>query len=243
VVIGPGPMTPAVKAILFANVGVFLVHFLLFSFGGSNIVVDAFGLSPRSVFESAQIWRLVTYLFVHDGSNFTHILFNMLALWMFGVDLEHRWGTQGFVRYYAITGIGAGVATALIALMPFEVTLGIYRSTTIGASGAIYGLLLAWALLFPHRRILFMFIFPLPARTAALLMGGMSFLAAVSGRNGSVAEATHLAGLVAGWIYLSGPSSLRLDLKYRLTKWRMDRMKRKFNIHQGGRKDDDRWVH
>ena len=100
-----------------------------------------------------------------------HILFNMLALWMFGVDLERRWGTRGFVRYYAITGIGAGIATALVSLLPFAATRAIYAAPTIGASGAIYGLLLAWALLFPHRQILFMFIFPLPARVAVVAHG------------------------------------------------------------------------
>jgi membrane associated rhomboid family serine protease len=243
VVIGPGPMTPAVKAILFANVGVFLVHFVLVAFAHTNIVATVLGLTPQAVFERAFAWQLVTYLFVHDAAGFTHILFNMLALWMFGVDLEHRWGTRGFVRYYAITGVGAGVVTAVVSLLPFGPVRDMYAVPTIGASGAIYGLLLAWALLFPHRKILFMFIFPLPARVAAMLMGGMSFLAAVSGTNGSVAEATHLAGLVIGWIYLSGPTSLRLAMKYRITKWRMDRMRRKFNIHEGGRGKDDWRVH
>ena len=235
---GPGPMTPAVKAILFANVGVFVVTFL-----APEFVVGLFGLAPASVVNDLQVWRLVTYLFVHEPTSLTHILFNMLALWMFGVDLEHRWGTRGFARYYAITGIGSGIGTALIALLPFDVTREIYAATTIGASGAIYGLLLAWAVIFPHRNILFMFIFPLPARVAAFLMGAMAFLAAVSGRNGSVAEATHLSGLIVGWFYLSGPTSLNLAIKYRLTKWRMDRMRRKFNVHQGGRKPSDWNVH
>jgi len=235
-------MTPAVKAILYTNVGVFLVCFIATNFFHSEIIASIFGLKPQLLFERGAVWQLVTYLFVHDATGFTHVLFNMLALWMFGVDLERRWGTHGFVRYYAITGIGAGIATALISLLPFGATKDIYWATTIGASGAIYGLLLAWALLFPHRQMLFMFIFPLPARVAATLMGGMSFLAAVSGRNGSVAEATHLAGLLVGWIYLSGPTSLRLAFKYRLTKWRMDRMRKKFNVHSGGR-DYDKWVH
>jgi hypothetical protein len=82
------------------------------------------------VFEGGQIWRLVTFMFVHDALGFTHILFNMLALWMFGVDLERRWGTRGFVKYYAITGIGSGIGTALIALLPFDVTREIYAATT-----------------------------------------------------------------------------------------------------------------
>ena len=229
-------MTPAVKAILFANVGVFIATFM-----APEVVVGLFGLAPRAVFEDLQVWRLVTYLFVHHPQNFTHILFNMLALWMFGVDLEHRWGTRGFLRYYAVTGIGAGVATVLVSLLPFDVTRSIYQTTTIGASGAIYGLLLAWAMLFPHRNILFMFIFPLPARVAAALMGAMSFFAAIGGTNGTVAEATHLAGFVVGWFYLQGPKKLRLELQYRMTKWRMERMRKRFNVHQGGRDGDGGW--
>jgi membrane associated rhomboid family serine protease len=167
----------------------------------------------------------------------------MLALWMFGVDLERRWGTRGFLRYYFVTGVGAGVGTVLVSLLPFEATRSTYYATTVGASGAIYGLLLAWALLFPARQILFMFIFPLPARVAALLMAGMAFLSAASGRNGSVAEATHLSGFVIGWFYLKGPRQLRLDLQYRFTKWRMGRMRKKFNVHQGGRDKYGNWVH
>jgi membrane associated rhomboid family serine protease len=226
-------MTPAVRAIVFANIGAFVITFF-----APSLVVGLFGLTPVAVVTQLQVWRLVTYLFIHDPTGFAHILFNMLALWMFGVDLERRWGTRGFVRYYAITGVGAGLATVAISLLPFDATRGIYTAVTIGASGAIYGLLLAWALLFPHRQILFMFIFPLPARVAAILMGAMSFFSAISGSNGSVAEATHLAGLVIGWIYLQGPKNMRLDLQYRLTKWRMDRMRRRFNVHQGGRGDD-----
>lgn len=233
---GPGPMTPAVKAILFANIGVFLATFV-----APDLVVGIFGLHPPDVFHGLQVWRLVTYLFVHDPDNLTHILFNMLALWMFGVDLEHRWGTRGFLRYYAVTGVGAGLATALVSLLPFDFARGIYAATTIGASGAIYGLLLAWAMFFPQRQILFLFVFPLPARVAAILMGAMSFFAAISGGNTRVAEATHLAGLAVGWLYLQGPRKLRLELQYRMTKWRMDRARKRFNIHQGGRGGDGGW--
>jgi len=223
-------MTPAVKAIVIANVAVFVVTFI-----APQFVMGLFGLSPAAVVNDLQFWRPVTYLFVHHPLNFTHILFNMLALWMFGVDLEHRWGTRGFVRYYFVTGIGAGVATVLVSLLPFDATRGIYNAITVGASGAIYGLILAWAMLFPHRQMLFMFVFPLPARVAAALMGAMSFFAAIGGSNSTVAEATHLAGFLVGWLYLRGPRNLRLELQYRLTKWRMDRMRKRFNVHQGGR--------
>ena len=230
---GPGPMTPAVRALVFANAGAFLITFI-----APAVMVDLFGLSPQAVIEQGRLWQLGTYLFIHDPNGFFHILFNMLSLWMFGTELERRWGTTAFAKYYFVTGIGAGVATVLVSFLPFATTQSIYTSSTIGASGAIYALLLAWAILFPHRQILFMLFFPMPARMAAILMGGISFMSAVSGRNGSVAEATHLAGLLVGWIYLKGPKNLNLEIKYRLTRWRMERMRRRFNVHQGGRSDD-----
>ena len=242
-VIGPGPMTPAVKAIVFANVGVYLLLFISEVFAGSSLLVDVFGLSPIRVTERFELWRLATYLFLHDPGGITHVLFNMLALWMFGVDLERRWGTVGFAKYYAVTGVGAGIATVLFSLLPFDAAGSVYAATTIGASGAIYGLLLAWALLFPSRQILFMFVFPLPARVAALLMGAISFMAALGGRNPAVAEATHLAGFLVGWLYLKGPNQLIPELKYRMAKWRMDRARRKFNVHKGGRGGWDDRIH
>ena len=226
-------MTPAVKAIVYTNVAVFVVTFIAQTFFGSSALFELLGLRPESVFTQFYVWQFVTYLFLHG--NITHILFNMLALWMFGVDLERRWGSRGFVKYYAITGVGAGVVTALVSRLPFDATQHIYGVTTVGASGAIYGLLMAWALLFPSRQILFMFVFPLPARVAATLMGAMAFMGAVGSSNDSVAEATHLAGFVIGWLYLNGFSRLRLDFSYRLARWRMERVRRKFNVHKGGK--------
>jgi membrane associated rhomboid family serine protease len=227
-------MTPAVRAILFANLGAFVATLLL-----PKLMVDLFGLTPQAFLERAWLWQIVTYLFLHHPGAVTHILFNMLALWMFGVDLERRWGTQAFTRYYFITGIGAGISTVLISLLPLDSVRSLYSVPTIGASGAIYGLLMAWAIVFPHRTILFMMLFPLPARIVVLIMGTIAFLSAVSVSGGVVNEFAHLGGMVAGWLYLKGPTNLHLDLKYRLTKWRMDRMRRRFDVRRGGR--DDHW--
>jgi len=235
-------MTPAVRALVYTNVAIFLVSFVA-AMSGNETIIAVLGLTPQLLFEQLYVWTPITYLFVHDPTGFGHILFNMLALWMFGVDLERRWGTRAFVRYYFVTGVGAGIGTALLSLLPYAAMRNMYPVPTVGASGAIYGLLLAWAVLFPARQILFMFIFPLPARVAALLMAGMAFLTAASGRNGSVAEATHLSGFVIGWFYLKGPRQLQLDLQYRLTKWRMARMRKKFNVHAGGRDRHGNWVH
>jgi membrane associated rhomboid family serine protease len=231
-------MTPAVRAIIFTNIGVFLITIFV-----PDLVIEAFGLSPASVLRQLRVWELVTYLFVHSPTSLTHILFNMLAVWMFGVDLERRWGTRGFVKYYFITGIGAGVSMILVSLLPFDATRATFNSVTIGASGAVYGLLMAWALIFPHRQILFMLLFPLPARVYVLIMGVIAFSAAVGASGGPVANVAHLGGLVVGFLYLKGPGDIRLEWRYRLTKWKMERMRRRFNLHKGGRDDWERRIH
>jgi membrane associated rhomboid family serine protease len=154
---------------------------------------------------------------------------------MFGVDLERRWGTVSFTKFYFVSGVGAGLCVLLVSLAPYGWAYSTYAGVTIGASGAVYGLLMAWALLFPHRQILFMFIFPLPARIFVLIIGAIAFLSAVGASGSGVSNLAHLGGLAAGWLYLKGPRDLRLELRYWLTRWRMERMRRKFNIHRGGR--------
>jgi membrane associated rhomboid family serine protease len=172
-----------------------------------------------------------------------HIVFNMLAVWMFGVDLERRWGTVGFTKFYFVTGVGAAVCTVLVSLAPYEWAASTYQSITVGASGAVYGLLMAWALLFPHREILFMFIFPLKARMFVFIVGAIAFLSAVGASGTGVSNLAHLGGLLAGWLYLKGPSDLGAELRYRMTRWRMERMRRKFNVHKGGRDDWNKRIH
>jgi rhomboid family protein len=201
-------------------------------------VVGLFGLSPADVFEGGRLWEPVTYLFVHSPRSIGHILFNMLAVWMFGVELERRWGTVAFTKYYFITGVGAGLSMMLVSWLPFDSTRAVYYTITIGASGAVYGLLMAWAMLFPHRQILFMFIFPLPAWLFVTIIGAIAFFSAVGAGGGPVAHFAHLGGMLIGYLYLKGPRNLRLDLQYRLTRWRMERLRRQFDVHRGGR---DNW--
>jgi membrane associated rhomboid family serine protease len=226
---GPGPMTPAVRAIIIANVAVFAASL----FAGPQIR-SFLGLTPAAVLTDGRIWQPVTYLFVH-ASSISHILFNMLAVWMFGVELERRWGTTFFTKYYFVCGVGAGICAILASLLPFPSAEMAYYIPTVGASGAVYGLLLAWALLFPHRQILFMFIFPLPARVFVAIIGAVAFVSALGDSGSSVSNVAHLGGLLIGWLYLKGPRDLRLAWQYRLSKWRMERMRRRFNVHQGGK--------
>src|SRR5258708_3242093 len=108
---GPGPVSTALKALIAANVVVFFGQLLVPSLTG------AFGLRPMLVVGNLWVWQLATYMFLHGG--LSHILFNMLALWMFGAELERIWGTRYFLKFYFVTGIGAAVLTVLFSLLPF----------------------------------------------------------------------------------------------------------------------------
>src|SRR5579862_7501995 len=142
---GPGPLSTALKALIGANVVVFLAT----TFAPALTLL--LGLQPAEVVGKLYVWQLATYMFVHAGV--FHILFNMLALWMFGTELERVWGTRYFLKFYFVTGIGAAMLTVAFSLLPLEIADRVYRSATIGASGAVYGLLLAYALYFPDRPI------------------------------------------------------------------------------------------
>jgi membrane associated rhomboid family serine protease len=236
---GPGPLTPAVKFLLIANVAMFVLTIFLPS------LKLWLGLQPAAVIEAWRWWQPVTYMFVHAGV--FHILFNMLALWMFGVELEQLWGTRFFARYYAVTGCGAGLITVLVALLPFGFSAQMYRSLTIGASGAIFALLLAYALYFPRREIYMYFLFRVPARVFVIIVGVVALYAAVSNTQGGLAHAAHLGGLLIGWVYLKGGHGRFhpiAELKYRYLKWKINRVRRKFDVYSGGRADDvNRRVH
>jgi membrane associated rhomboid family serine protease len=225
-------MTPAVKAIIIANVAMFVITPM-----APELVIGWLGLRPASVIGEARVWQVATYLFVHSPGSIGHVLMNMLMVWMFGVELERRWGTQAFTRYYFITGIGAGLCVVAASLLPMASADLTYYTPTIGASGAVYGVLLAWAMVFPDRPILFMLIFPMTARMFAILMGAIAFFSAASGSGSGISHTAHLGGLIIGYLYLKGPGNMRLNMKYHLTKWRMERMRRKFDVHKGGRDD------
>jgi membrane associated rhomboid family serine protease len=230
---GPGPITDAVKWIIIANVAMFVLTEIF------PMLRLYFGLVPAAVIERGWIWQLGTYTFLHG--DVMHILINMLGVWMFGVTLERRWGTPFFVKYYAATGIGGGLAALLVSLFPFGA--GAYDIPTVGASGALFGLLLAFAIYYPHQPILLMLLFPIPARIFVMIFGGISLLYTFRG-GGGVSHAAHLGGLVAGWLYLkNGRGGLSAEIKYRYLKWKMNRLRRKFDVYSGGRSDWDRNVH
>jgi len=236
---GPGGISPAVNWLIIANIVMFVLSFFY------GAVQNWFGMQPSAVVGQGQLWRLATYMFLHSRGGVGHILFNMLSLWMFGVELERMWGTRYFLKFYFFCGVCAALTTVVLSFVPLAIFSSLYQSLTIGASGAIFGVLLAYALYFPHRPILVMFVFPVPARYFVMIMGGISLLAAVSASSGGVAHTTHLGGLAAGYLFLKKPRlNLKAEIQYRVVKWRINRMRRKFDVYSGGRADDiNRRVH
>jgi membrane associated rhomboid family serine protease len=233
---GPGGISTAIKALIGVNVALFLVQFF------APAITDVLGLRPIFVVRYFWVWQLATYMFLHGGV--FHIVFNMLALWMFGTELERRWGTPFFLKFYAVTGVGAGVLTVLFSLLPFAAAQQLYQANIIGASGAIFGLLLAYALYFPERQIYMYLVFPIPARVFVAIIGAIAFLSSL-GDSGGVASATHLGGLAVAYVYLkSGRMHPISEIKYRYLKWKINRVRKKFDVYSGGRANDyDRRVH
>lgn len=195
---GPGqPLGRALRYLLLANAALYFLPDLIATMlpgqsGGGQPLQDLW-LQPGAVFAHGKIWQLVTYMFFH--ADFFHLFFNMLMLWMFGTPLEHHWGSRGFLSYYLVCGVGA-------ALLQFFITPTSERYI-LGASGAIYGLLLAYGLAYPDRIILVSFIFPIRMRYFVWLMIGVSLLLGMLNAPGDrIAHFVHLGGALTGWLYL-----------------------------------------
>ena len=191
---GPS-MTLGVKVLLWINVFIY-GSIALGGFGEftstvtyQQLFITLFGLHPSSFFQAHTYWQLVTYLFTHQS--FLHLVFNMLGLWWFGSEVEKIMGTRRFFQYYFFTGIGAGLASLAMG------------TSTIGASGAIYGLLLAYGVMFPERVLLLYFIIPIKAKYCVFIFGLIELLATYRSHS-NINHAAHLAGIVFGllWFYV-----------------------------------------
>lgn len=201
---------PIIKLLLITNIAFYIIFNLLltgFQVGNTSfdlIVTKYFALNPlvpilfRDQGQIIQLsfypWQLVTYMFLHGG--FFHLLLNMFALWMFGVELENIWGQKRFLIYYFVCGIGAGLCNILIA--PLFGSVG----PTVGASGAIYGILVAFGYLFPNRNIYIYGLIPVKAKYLVIIYMLLELFSAGGGANDGVAHFAHLGGGVIGLIYL-----------------------------------------
>ena len=182
------PLPPVTQALLLINVGVFCLNFL-FGFGLDRL----FALWPL---QSGYFmpWQVVSYAFMHGSLG--HLFFNMLGLWMFGAELEQLWGRKRYIQFYTASLLAAALTQLLVTLVTPPVP-------TVGASGALFGLLLAYGMLFPNRTIMPLFPpIPMKARTFVAVYGGLELLFGVTGTAEGVAHFAHLGGMLGGWLMI-----------------------------------------
>ncbi|MDR3012143.1 MAG: rhomboid family intramembrane serine protease [Chitinispirillales bacterium] len=185
-------ISPCVKGLIIANAVVFVLQLLPFI---GDTVTRYGAMMPWATFTQFQFWRLATYMFLHSPDMLFHILFNMLALWWFGMELEDIWGGRKFLTFYFICGIGAGLFSLFyLFIAPFV--------WVIGASGAVLGILTAYAHYYPTRQVLLFFVFPVKVRTLVIGYAIISVLLSLQSGPGGTAHLTHLGGILIAWLYL-----------------------------------------
>ena len=181
------PMPPVTQALLLINVAAFCIDYFL-----GPWFTRALALWPLGA--GFMPWQVVSYAFLHGS--IPHLFFNMLGLWMFGSELERIWGPKRFVQFYAASVLTAAAAQLAVTAL----TGSVYP--TIGASGGLFGLLLAFGMMFPHRTILLFFVIPIPARMLVLLYGAFELYQGVTGSQAGVAHFAHLGGMLGGFLMM-----------------------------------------
>ncbi len=234
------PFTKAVKWLILVNAGVFLFTTLLQAFAPSwaEVVGVVLALMPQLVVHG-WLWQLVTYSFLHVG--IFHIVFNMLWLWMFGAQLETAWGRKKFLEFYFFCVVGAALTTIAISYT----SLGGIRPTTstVGASGAIFGILMAFGMIYGDQEIM-LFPFPFSIRAKYSGIGFIELISAINaaapGRGGAIAYFAHLGGLLFGFLYVKfvprkgfamGASERYFGLRNSYYRWKRRRAARKFEVY------------
>jgi rhomboid family protein len=230
-----GPLPPTIMYLIIANVAVFFISIIM-----PQLVYPWLSLVPGKVFPGAQVWRIVTYMFMHG--DFGHILFNMLTLWWFGGPLVQIWGQKRFLTYYFLCGIGAG-----IICVPFYIIFGGSDIPIVGASGALYGVLIAFALIHPNAKVYLYFLFPIKVKWLVLFFVVMEFTSTASYAGGNtsstVASIAHLSGMAIGYFHLRG----LMDFKAYYLNYKHRKVKKAYRVINGEDQgsDDKRgpWLH
>lgn len=194
---GPRLFTDAIKILVSIN---FIIFVLQYISGTERVLFQLFGIVPKNTWGQFMIWQPFTYLFFHGG--IWHVLMNMFVLWMFGSELETLWGRKEFFKYYFLTGVGSGLVTVLFSLNSFV--------PVVGASGAVYGILLAYGLIFPNRYVYLYFFIPVRVKYFVIIIGALTFFSSFGGGSSGVSHLTHLSGMLIGLGYLK--SNVSLDL-------------------------------
>lgn len=208
-----------VNRLLIANVGIYFLQVL------SPEVLSGFRLVPAEVVKQAKIWQPLSYMFLHGS--FSHLFFNMFALWIFGTPLEMQWGGRAFLKFYVVCGLGAGLFAFFFA----------FNSATIGASGAIFGVMVAYAMAFPNNLIYIWFLFPVRAKVLILIMAVIQFWFLFSGSHGGVAYFAHVGGIITGWLYLKADWRPHQWLRRSQWWWRNHALRRARERERDNRRD------
>ena len=204
----PKIFTDAIKVIVWSNIIIFLLKIIsqnpttpLF-----NPVVDLFGLSSSNVWP--RVWQPLTYLFIHK--DFLHVFFNMFVLWMFGSELESIWGRRSFLKYYFLTGIGSGLVWLALNITNANYVLA-------GASGAVYGVLLAFGMMFPNRTVYLYFLLPIKVKYLVIILVATEFILSMNSAS-DISHITHLSAVLIGFIYLRYHWTWN-DMKFSIRKY------------------------
>jgi membrane associated rhomboid family serine protease len=234
-----GYFPPGVKWLLIVNTAIFVLCYL----GGRAVqepVTTLLAVSVNAAVFHLLVWQVFTYMFVHFGT--MHLLFNMLGLWFFGVPIERAWGTRRFLKFYLLCGLVAGICVVMVNLIVGALSNPMSRemmwaTPTLGASGAIFGVLVAFGVLYPEAIILMFFVFPMKAKYAVMIYVALELLATF-GPNTGVSTIAHLGGAAFAYVYLTqgrlAPGRVRLrlpDIRGAYDQWKLQRAKRKFQVY------------
>jgi len=236
-----------VKWLMIVNVSLFLAYFFA-DLWRLDAIFAPFQLVPFQTVERFFIWQPFTYLFLHDPGGVSHILLNMLMLFFVGKTLEETWGLEKFLRFYFLCGMGAGLCVIVVAYL-----MGDKMVPTIGASVAIFGLLLAFGMLFPDATILFGMVFPIKAKYAVAILGAIAFLGTLKG-GGQISHIAHLGGMLCGFLLIradreprrhggssyGGKQSPLRRVQEWIADYKMRRAKRKFEVYMNRQNKQNR---
>ena len=225
----PALFTDAIKILVSVNFGIFLLQTVAKTEG---LFFPLFGLVPKLVWSEFMIWQPFTYLFFHGG--IWHVLINMFVLWMFGSELERLWGKEHFLKFYFVTGVGAGLVTMIFGLNSM--------TPIVGASGAVYGVLLAYGLTYPNRTVYLYGIIPIKSLWFVIGIGVIAFMSSFDNVS-QISHLTHLSGMMIGYLMLKRPvrfNDLWFTIRKRTLEYKIKHEEKKVSQHQAIEREIDR---